>query len=50
MKKITVKLLRKASREQIPVSQLRGRIMSPKKRKLLEKVLEKESREEVKGK
>lgn len=49
MKKITVKLLRKASREKIPVSLLRGKVISPKKRKLLEKVMEKESREEAEG-
>ncbi|GEM_PF-2122956 len=47
MKKATVKLLKKASREKIPVSRLVGKVISPKKRKLLEKVLERESREEV---
>jgi len=50
MKKITVKLLRKASREKIPVSMLRGRVIPPKKRELLEKVMEREIREEVKNK
>jgi hypothetical protein len=47
MKKETVTLLKKASREKIPLSSLKGKIMPSKKRKLVEKSLKKEVLEEV---
>jgi len=46
MKKQTVKLLERASRERIPVSSLKGKIIPSKKRKLVEKALKKNSIEE----
>jgi nitroreductase len=42
MKKETVKSIKKVSREKIPVSSLRGKVMPSRKRKLIEKALEKE--------
>ncbi len=42
MKRKTVKLLKKAYGERIPVSSLKGRVMSSKKSKLLEKASKKE--------
>jgi hypothetical protein len=45
MKKKTIKILKKASREKIPVSSLKGKIMPSKKRKLIEKALKKNSME-----
>lgn len=47
MKKETVKLLKKASRERIPLSSLKEKIMPSKKRKLVEKSLKKEVLDEV---
>jgi hypothetical protein len=47
MKKETVKLLKKASRERIPLTSLKGKIMPSKKRKLAEKSLKKDALEEV---
>jgi len=46
MKKKLVKLIKKSSRETIPTSMLRGKIIPPKKKKLLEKAIEKESRQD----
>jgi hypothetical protein len=46
MNKQTVKLLKNASRERIPVSSLKGKVMPSKKRKLVEKALKKNSIEE----
>jgi hypothetical protein len=39
MKRKTVKLYKKASRDRIPISSLKGKIIPPKKRKLIEKTL-----------
>jgi hypothetical protein len=47
MKKETVKLLKKASRERIPLSSLKGKIIPSKKRKLVEKSLKKRVLDEV---
>jgi len=46
MKKEKVKLFKKASREKIPLSLLKGKVISSKKRKLLEKTLQKEISEQ----
>jgi hypothetical protein len=46
MKRKTVKLLKKASRERIPVSSLKGKVIPSKKRNLIEKILKKERLEE----
>jgi hypothetical protein len=46
MKKQTVKLLERASREKIPVSSLKGKIIPSKKRELVEKALKKNRIEE----
>ena len=46
MKRKTVKLFKKAYRERIPVSSLKGRVMSSKKSKLLEKASKKDRLEE----
>ena len=46
MKKETVKSIRKVSREKIPVSSLRGKVMPCRKRKLIEKALKKERGEQ----
>jgi|WetSurSiteA1Bulk_404760.scaffolds.fasta_scaffold93661_2 hypothetical protein len=46
MKKRIVKLVRKAAREEVPVSSLRGRVLPSKKRKLLDKVLKKNQSQE----
>jgi hypothetical protein len=43
MKKETVKLIKKASREKIPVSFLKGKVIPSKKKKLLERALKKDS-------
>ncbi|NCO67724.1 MAG: hypothetical protein GW873_04130 [Nitrospirae bacterium] len=42
MKRKTVKLLKKASRDRIPVSYLKGKLIPSKKSKLIEKTLKKE--------
>ncbi len=42
MKKETVKSIKKVSREKIPLSSLRGKVMPSRKRKLIEKALKKE--------
>ncbi|MCL5978263.1 MAG: hypothetical protein M1147_09150 [Nitrospirae bacterium] len=49
MKKETVKLIKKASREKIPVSSLKGKVMPSKKRKLLEEALKKAGNNSVKN-
>jgi hypothetical protein len=46
MKKQTVKLFKRASRERIPVSSLKGKVIPSKKRKLVENALKKYSIEE----
>jgi hypothetical protein len=46
MKKQTVKLIKRASRDRIPVSSLKGKIIPSKKRKLIEKALKKNRIEE----
>ena len=46
MKRQTVKLLKRASRERIPISSLKGKIIPSKKRKLIEKELKKNNIEE----
>jgi hypothetical protein len=46
MKKETVKSIKKVSREKIPVSSLKGKVMPSRKRKLIEKALKKERRGE----
>jgi len=46
MKKQTVKLIKRASRERIPVSSLKGKVIPSKKRKLVENALKKNSIEE----
>lgn len=46
MKKQTVKLIKRASREIIPVSSLKGKVIPSKKRKLVENALKKNSIEE----
>jgi hypothetical protein len=46
MKKETVKSIKKVSREKIPVSSLKGKVMPSRKRKLIEKALKKERCEE----
>jgi len=45
MKNRTTKLFKKTSREIIPVSSLKGRIMPSKKRKLIERAVKKNSME-----
>jgi hypothetical protein len=42
MKKETVKSIRKVSREKIPLSSLKGKVIPSRKRKLIEKALKKE--------
>ena len=49
MKRETVKLIKKASREKIPVSSLKGKVMPSKKRKLLEEALKKAGNSSVKN-
>ena len=44
MKKKLIKLIKKSTRETIPSSMLKGKIIPSKKKKLLEKALKKESR------
>ncbi|MDI6729664.1 MAG: hypothetical protein QMD44_12185 [Thermodesulfovibrionales bacterium] len=44
MKKTTVKLIKKSSREKIPVSSLKGKIVPSRKRKLMEKALKEEEK------
>jgi len=44
MKKKTLKLIKKSSREKIPVSCLTGKVLQSKKRKLIEKALIKEEK------
>jgi hypothetical protein len=46
MKKATVKSIKKVSREKIPLSSLKGKVMPSRKRKLIEKALKKERCEE----
>jgi len=46
MKKQTLKLLKRTSRERIPVSSLKGKIIPSKKKKLIEKALKKNRIEE----
>jgi hypothetical protein len=46
MKRQTIKLLKRASRESIPISSLKSKIIPSKKRKLIEKALKKNSTEE----
>jgi len=41
MKRQTIKTLKKASRENIPVSSMKGKVIPSKKRKLMEKALKK---------
>ncbi len=41
MKKTTIKILKKASRENIPISSMKGKVIPSKKRKLTEKALKK---------
>jgi hypothetical protein len=41
MKKETVKLIKKSSREKIPVSSLKGRVVPSRKKKLIEKAFKK---------
>jgi hypothetical protein len=45
MKKTTVKLIKKSSREVIPVSLLKGKVIKSKKAKLIEKIFKKEELE-----
>lgn len=45
MKKTTIKILKKASREKIPVSSMKSKVIPSKKRKLMEKALKKNSME-----
>ncbi|WP_333652784.1 hypothetical protein [Dissulfurispira sp.] len=42
MKKEAIKLIKKSSREKIPVSSLKGKVVPSKKRKLMEKALKEE--------
>ena len=42
MKKETVKSIKKVSREKIPISSIRGKVMPSRKRKLIEMALKKE--------
>jgi hypothetical protein len=44
MKKEIIKLIKKASREKIPVSSLKGKVVLSKKRKLMEKALKEEEK------
>jgi hypothetical protein len=44
MKKETIKLIKKSSREKIPVSSLKGKVVPSMKRKLIEKALKKEEK------
>jgi len=46
MKRKTVKLLKKVSRDRIPVSSLKGKVIPSKKRKFIERALKKERSEE----
>jgi hypothetical protein len=46
MKRQTVKLLKRTSRERIPISSLKGKIIPSKKGKLIEKALKKNTMEE----
>ncbi|MDI6801022.1 MAG: hypothetical protein QMD01_03040 [Thermodesulfovibrionales bacterium] len=46
MKKEIVKLVKKASRKRIPITQLKGKVMPSKKRRLMEKTLSNEERAE----
>jgi hypothetical protein len=47
IKKKTIKILKKASREKIPISSLRGKIIPSKKRKLVEKSLKRDILDKV---
>jgi hypothetical protein len=49
MQKRTIKLIRKAAREEIPVSSLRGKVIPSKKKKLLEKAIKKNQSQEHQG-
>jgi hypothetical protein len=46
MKKDTLKALKKASRKQIPVGRMREKVIPSKKKKILEKEMEKEAGED----
>ena len=46
MKKETIKSIKKVSREKIPLSCLKGKVLPSRKRKLIEKALNKEKCEE----
>jgi len=46
MKKEIVKSIKRASREKIPLSSLKGKVMPSRKRKLIEEALKKERGEE----
>ncbi|MEW6054870.1 MAG: hypothetical protein AB1552_13995 [Nitrospirota bacterium] len=45
IKRITIKAIKKLSRERIPVSSLKGRVIPSKKRNLIEKALKKNQME-----
>lgn len=46
MKKDTLKALKKASRKHIPVGRMKEKVIPSKKKKILEKEMEKEAEEE----
>jgi hypothetical protein len=46
MKKDTLKALKKASRKQIPVGRMKEKVIPSKKKKILEKEIEKETGED----
>ncbi|MBE0427835.1 MAG: hypothetical protein IBX72_14470 [Nitrospirae bacterium] len=43
MKRRTIKILKRASRKKIPVSSMREKVITSKKRKLIEKALKKDA-------
>ena len=45
MKKETIKAIKKVSREKVPLSSLKAKVIQPKKRKLLEEAAKREERE-----
>jgi hypothetical protein len=47
MKKKLIKLIKKSSRETIPSAMLKGKIIPSKKKKLLEKTIKRESKQDV---
>lgn len=47
MKMETIKILRKISRKDIPISSLKSKVIQPKKRKLIERITKREIQNDI---